>query len=295
VTTAEAQVGLQFKVRYPDGRSEQLTVDAERALIGSAAHCEVRLPKESAAPEHVEVFASEGRVHLAARNRESPPMLDGVPFTGGPWPTGRVLSIGATRLTVDRIQLGDRRRSRSPFWLLAPVPLVGIVATLVYAQAGTKGDPPVPDAPQLFDPPIATCPMPVSDQLQPFAAEKLRLALAKRETGPFSRRDAVEAVPLFEVAAACFRLARDPDNEREAATDAVTLRRKLEEEYLVRRVRLEHAYRINDSLGAKRELNVLMPMTAHRPGAYADWLAWLNRYATFAIEQAQTNKGRLGR
>ena len=41
--------GLEFRIRHPDGRSEELVVDSDRVLIGSGAHCEIRLPAAEAA------------------------------------------------------------------------------------------------------------------------------------------------------------------------------------------------------------------------------------------------------
>jgi hypothetical protein len=286
----ETTTGLQFRLRYPDGRSEQLVVDADRALIGSAAHCEVRLPADAAAPEAVEVFSSEKVVHLAARAAQSPPLLDGVPVTSGAWGSGQVLTIGGVALTVAVVDLGQRRRGTSPFWLLAPVPIIAVIATVVYANTVGPGEPQVPDAPALFDAPIATCPQPAGEQLAPFAAEKLRTALSKRERGPFSSADAVAAVPLFEVAAACFKTVGDSEDEREAAGSAATLRKKLEDEYSVRRVRLEHFFRIGDSSGCKREIVSLLPMIAQRNGKYVEWLGFVERFADLDIQQRTTQK-----
>ena len=290
VSAAETTTGLQFRLRYPDGRTEQLVVDADRALLGSAAHCEVRLPAESAAPEAVEVFSSDNLVHLAARGAASPPLLDGVPVTSGPWGPGQVLTLGGIALTVAVVDLGQRTRGRSPFWLLAPVPVIAIIATVLYAGTVGPGDPPVPVAPPLFDPPVTVCPMPAGEQLAPFAAEKLRLALAKRERGPFSGVDGVSAVPLFEVAAACFKVAGNVEEGREAENAAATLRKKLEDEYNVRRVRLEHFFRIGDPYGSKREVVALMPMIERRAGPYVQWMGFVERYANVEIQQRDTTR-----
>jgi hypothetical protein len=286
----ETTTGLQFRLRYPDGRTEQLVVDADRALIGSAAHCEVRLPPELAAPEAVEVFSSAGVVHMAARPAQAPPLLDGVPVTSGPWAPGQVLTLGGMALTVGVVDLGQKRRGGSPFWLLAPVPVIAVIAGVVYAGTVGPGEPPVPAAPSLFDAPIAACPQPAGEQLVPFAAEKLRLALSKRERGPFSSVDAVAAVPLFEMAAACFRVAGDTDDEHEASVSAANLRKKLEDEYSVRRVRLEHFFRIGDPFGCKREIAGLLPMIASRAGPYVEWLGYVDRYADLEIKQRDTTK-----
>ncbi len=285
----ENAIGLKFHVRYGDGRAEHLVVDADRALIGSAAHCEVRLPPDFAAHEHVEVVASEGRVHFTARPNERPPILDGVTSVSGAWAKGGVLAIGAASLTVEPVNLAQQKKGRSPFWLLAPVPFIAIIATVLLARNDATYTPPIPDAPTLFDAPQAKCPAPGGDQVLAFAAEKLRLASAKRERSPFSVRDGVEAVPLYETASACFKDAGVPDSERTAASSAVALRGKLEDEYRARRVRLEHAYRLNDPVGAKRELDVLLPMISHRPGPYLDWLRWLDRAAVVEIDR-RSNK-----
>ena len=44
---------LRFEIRYPNGHREAAVVEGERALIGSASHCDVRLPMDAAAYEHV--------------------------------------------------------------------------------------------------------------------------------------------------------------------------------------------------------------------------------------------------
>jgi hypothetical protein len=34
---------VDIEVTYPDGRTEAVTIDAERVIIGSGAHCDLRL------------------------------------------------------------------------------------------------------------------------------------------------------------------------------------------------------------------------------------------------------------
>jgi hypothetical protein len=288
MTTIEAQVGLAFRIQHADGRAEQLTVDAERALVGSAAHCEVRLDPESVGPEHLEVVIANGQVYMTTRGGCRLPMLGGAHLQSGNWQPGQVLELGGARLTVGVVDLTDRRRPPSPFWLVAPVPFVIFFVTMFVTQARAAVEPPIPPAPPLFDAPVTTCPTPAGqpkDLVGALANEKQRLALAHRERGPFSRADAVEAVTLFEVAAACFKVAKMPEEERAATSSGTKLRQKLEEEYHVRRVRLEHDYRIQDPIGAGRELAVLIPMTAKRSGPYVQWLAFVDRYVKLETEK----------
>ena len=282
-------VGLEFHVQLPTGRVETLLVDAPSALIGTAAHCEVRLPAGEAAQEHVEVVAmGDGTVHVSAR--EAPPQIDGVPIVSGPWPAGRTLVVGRPAIMVKLVDLTPQRRQRSPFWALAPVPVLAAVAIIVATRSAPAADAIVPPAPPLLAPVITTCPNATSATLPAFAAERARIGLAKRERSPFSPADGIEATAVLETAAACYRAANMTPEEKEIAAIAANLRAKLDEEYHVRRVRVEHAFKVGDPFGAKRELAVLLPMTAHRRGPYIDWLASVDRYATAAIDQRSTRR-----
>jgi hypothetical protein len=148
-----------------------------------------------------------------------------------------------------------------------------------------RGLPPIPEAPVLVGAKDAKCPDVLPEQRPVLANEKLRVALAKRERSPFAPEEGLEAIALFEVGAACFRLAGSAQSAMESDDAANVLRTKLDEDYRLRRVRLEHAYRTHQTHAVKRELAVLIPMTSHRRGPYTEWLAWLDRAATLELEQ----------
>jgi len=137
----------------------------------------------------------------------------------------------------------------------------------------------------LVGPKDARCPDVSAEQRPVLATEKLRIALAKRERSPFAPQEGFEAIALFEVSAACFRAAGQPQPAAEADDSANALRVKLDEDYRLRRVRLEHAYRTHQSNAVKRELSVLIPMTSHRRGPYTEWLAFLDRAVTIELDQ----------
>lgn len=276
-------VGLKFQVRWPSGKVETLLVDAPSALIGTAGHCEVRLPIGAGAHEHVEVIAMDGGVHVATLGNASPPQIDGYPLVAGSWPHGSVLTIADVAMTVEPVDLRDNVKRRSPFWALLPVPFIAIAALL--ARNSTGGEAQIPPAPPLFDAPIAVCPAPNSPTLTAFAAERARIGYAKRERSPFFRGDGIEAVGLLETAASCFHVVGRLDEERETRTAANDLRIKLDEEFRTRRVRLEHAAKVRDAVAAKRELRSILPLVAHRDGPYIEWLAAKDRWATARIAE----------
>ena len=286
--SGDPQLGFRFRVAYADGRQEQITVDSERALIGSASHCELRLPPEIAAHEHVEVFAHEGTVQFATRPYAllALPALDGVATVEGRWAAGSSLRIGNVQMTVEIVSLG-MAKAKPPLWaLFIAIPAIAITAVgVALARPVERGLPPIPEAPVLVGAKDAKCPDVSAEQRPLLAAEKLRIALAKRERSPFAPQDGIEAIGLFEVSAACFRVAGQAQQATDADEAANLLRTKLDEDYRLRRVRLEHAYRTHQSNAAKRELVVLIPMTAHRRGPYTEWLAFLDRAVTAELEQ----------
>ncbi len=268
----EDSLGMRFVLAMPDGRQYALVIDARRALIGSGAHCEVRLDQDVASPEHIEAVLDNGIIHLRALSAEPVALMNGVGFSQGAWPPGGILSIGLVRIAAETVDLSDKKKRTNPFLLLALVPVFAVVGVLAYLQA--RPDPPVvfPPAPPLFDAPITRCPQPDKETIVPFAEERRRLALAERERSPFAVRDALDAVPNFEVAAACFRAVGDSEDADANSAAAALLRRREEEEYRVRRVRLEHDFLEGDIDGMDNETRFLGPMTAHRSGPYVDFL-----------------------
>ncbi|MBS2015318.1 MAG: hypothetical protein JST00_20695 [Deltaproteobacteria bacterium] len=280
----QREIGLRFQVRRPNGAVETMIVDADRALVGAAAHCEVRLGLGEGAPEHVTVIATPSGVQVAGCPGAPPPLLDGRPYVAGAWRPGSVLTIGHTQLLVDAVDLAAGKTTRSPLWALTPLPFLAAIAVFLATRSAPAGPPPIPAAPALLDAPVAECPAPASATLPGLAAERARVGFSKRERSPFSPSDGIEAVALLETASACYRAAGMPESERETQGAARALRAKLDEDYHVRRVRVEHAFKVGDAVAAKRELAVLLPMTAHRKGPYHEWLQSLDRYATAWLE-----------
>ena len=91
---------LRFDIRHPDGRTEALVVEGERILIGHGAHCEIRLPLDRAALEHIVIEAPGGVVRAEARAYEPPATINGVPFTEAQLAPDSVLSVGGVEMRV---------------------------------------------------------------------------------------------------------------------------------------------------------------------------------------------------
>jgi hypothetical protein len=276
---------LRFEIRYPDGRKEVTQVEGERALIGNGAHCDIRLPLDQAAHEHVAVEVIGGTVRLETKAFEPAATVNGMPFTNMPITPDVPLKIGSVRIFI---ALGDaafeggtvvqkKAEQTSPLMkVLAVVVLVAGAYMLMSNDEQQMATAPA-KAPDLFSATAASCPQSAPDQARAVAADKFDVAEGKRERSPFAPKDGVEAVQLYDLAAACFKVGGDQARAAEAATDSQQLRASITQDFRARRVRLEHLLAVGDFQLAKNDVKVLRALTEGKQGAYVDWLQQQNQ------------------
>jgi hypothetical protein len=277
--------GLRFHLRHPDGRAEVLTVDSDRVLIGSGAHCEIRLPGEQAAVEHVEVTMTAGGAYAQARALDRLPTINGVEFMQTPVLDSAVLGIGAVQIQVSVVQIEDnpnvikkKTEKTSPLTYVLALVAAPLALYVIFADEGSSSTKKMPaEKPELWTEAVKTCPVQAQDQAGALASEKWVLAEGKAERRPFRVQDGVQAVPLYETAAACFRTAGDEERAKSAGDSATTLREKVNEDYRAHQVRLEHALSVNDLPMAHREVKILIAFTEGQPGPYVEWLSNVDR------------------
>ena len=277
----ESNQGLGCRLLLPDGTEASLLVDAERASVGSGSHCEVKLPIELVPREIVVLQIQGDRVRFHVTAPQPLCRLSGRVVSEGELGPQDLLEVGPIKLAVAAVDLG-KVRARFPIELAAMIPVAfAIILTAIWTQRPTvEGPPRPPPAPSLFTDGAAGCPSSEALEAAHLGKSKLKLALTMRERGPFAPQDAVSSVKLFEGAATCFGAAHDEEAASAARRDAAEQRKQLEEEYLLRRTRLEHAALESDSPSVARELRVLIPMTSHmESGVYVDWLRQLSRWS----------------
>lgn len=276
---------LKFVVRYPDGRAEEFFVDSDRVLIGSGAHCDIRLPVDQAAVEHVAVTMGGATAYAEARAFQPPPTLNGSPFAQAPLLSDAILGIGSIQIVVTVEELAadagvvhKKEQKTSPLtYLLAAVAVPLSVYVLWGDDNSADTSPPPAEAPALWDEAPQSCPQSSAEQARVVASDKLALAESRRERRPFHVQDGVAAVPLFEQAAACYKLAGDVDSANEALAAAKELRAQVGEDYRTHRVRLEHAISVGDWSTAQTEARILLAFTEGKQTPYVTWLSNLER------------------
>lgn len=286
---------LKFQTRYPNGQVEQLSVESERVLIGSGAHCDIRLPLDQARVEHILLEAHPQGLFVRALSFEPPPTINNVPFTQAPLPPGAVLGVTGTQIYVEATEgagqgqgQDGKKKGSSKISLLAMLVMLPAVYMLFFADedVGTAKQTSKPP-PDLWNPPITQCPH-QQQQALAFARERMAVADAKRERRPFHVQDGVQAVPVYETAAACFRAGGDGASAKLAEDAAQFLRREMNDDFRTRRVRLEHALNTQDYVSAQKEVRVLLQFVEGKQHEWVTWLQNLDRQLKLKVGERKT-------
>ena len=289
---------LKFQTRLPTGQVEQLSIESERVLIGSGAHCEIRLPLAEARVEHVLIELGPAGVFARALSFEPPPTINNVPFTQAPLPPGAMLGVSGTQIYIEVVegqlaggQLQQKKKS-SPILLIALLLIVPAAGYLFFGDEegfGGGDEPAMPQPPELWTAPVAQCPQADRGAALGFARERMAIADAKRERRPFHVQDGVSAVPTYETAAACFRAGGDVASGNLADESAKYLRREMTDDFRMRRVRLDHALATEDYVSAQKEVRVLLQFVEGKSGDYVTWLSNLERKLKLKVGEAANN------
>lgn len=292
---------LKFQTRLPTGQVEQLSIESERVLIGSGAHCEIRLPLAEARVEHVLIELGPAGVFARALSFEPPPMINNVPFTQAPLPPGSVLGITGTQIYIEvdetnALQTGMQtaEKKKSPVMLIALLLMLPAGGYLFLGDdAASAADDQRPQPPELWGPPSPACPH-ARDRLEAvgYARDRMAAADAKRERRPFHVQDGIQAVPIYEMAAACFRAGADAPSGNLAEESAKYLRREMTDDFRMRRVRLDHALSIEDYVSAQKEVRVLLQFIEGKQGEYVTWLSNLDRKLKLKIGDIAREQGK---
>jgi hypothetical protein len=296
-------MGFRFEVNYPDRKPETLTVDADEALVGSGAHCEIRIQAEEIEVEHLLVRMTAQGVHVRARSAKLP-KINGVEFAESMIPEGAAIRMGSIELKIALVDISGgaaiKKKAKggtSPMAYVGLIGILGLAAWLLLDDSNHGGpNTAMPEAiPSLWPAPMSVCAVSEPEQARAKASELWIVANARAERRPFRIQDGVTSVPAFEQAAACFGTGGDLADKTRASEVARILRSKIEEEYRLHRVRLEHALNVGDSITALKEVRVLRQFLEQatkdpKTDVYVGWLAEEDRKLTIAVDHMEKKK-----
>jgi hypothetical protein len=275
---------IQFDIRHPNGQRESIVVDGQRALIGSGSHCDVRLPMDQAAYEHVRVEVIGNTLRAEAVAENPPATIDGMPLTASTLTRESVLGLGSVRVFVTHVadllegaNVKPGSKQSSPVVQVGLVVVFAVAAYLLLSDQETTIAPPPAQAPKLFAEAAPTCGGKNAIEAVAFGQEQLDLANGKRERMPFFVTDGVEAVGLYQLAAACFKVGGVASQAAEADEAASSLRKSLSDDFRARQLRLTYSLKVGDYELAKQDVAVLRGLTKGQQGTYVDWLTTADR------------------
>jgi hypothetical protein len=285
MTTEQTIAGLEFTISASGSDSDRVVVDSEQVLVGSGPHCEIRLPADQAAAEHVLVTFLGGAIYAQARAFQPPPLLNGSPFTETPLTPGSRLTIGPVEITVSLVEIAEvanlvqkKKERTSPLtYLLAAITVPASLYILLDEPDVREGAGKPEEVPALWAEAKPTCTHKDAGQALAVARDKMVIALGRRERSPFDVRDGVLAVPLFDLAADCYRVAGEKERAAEMESAGARLQRQMEESYRAHQMRLEHALDVQNLRIAQTETDFLLRMLEGQTGPYMIWLSNLDR------------------
>lgn len=276
---------LKFDIRHIDGRVEELRIDSDRAMIGSGAHCEIRLGLDQAGVEHIFVQLTPAGIFADARSFQPPPTVNGSPFTRTQIVPGSVMGVGNTQIVVSAVEIvaegasaQKKEQKTSPLTLLLAVVVMPLALYVIFQENPNDAVGKAPhEIPELWGPPATACSQSAREAARAKAFETFTKAASKHERRPFYVPDGVQAVPLYEEAAACFQVAGEADRAKRAAALAAKLRADVAEDFRTHRVRLEHSLSTGRFETAQKEVRVLLAFLQGKEGEYVEYLSLLER------------------
>jgi hypothetical protein len=271
---------MKFDIRYPSGRREAIVVESARAVIGSAAHCDVRLALDQAAYEQLVVEAIGGTLRAEVKVEEPKVTLNGMAFSEATLPPDAMLEVRGVRIFANleadvpegAVATEARKKEAGPAFGLV---FIGVLAAMAYVMLSMDPDaiePPPAGVPELFAAAAATCPQGDPSQAGAYAEEQMDVAEGKRERMPFEIREGLAAAQLYDTAAACFRKAANDARARDAEEASKSLKGALTDEFRTRQLRLTHTLKVEDYELSLIDLRVLGQLFTDKKGPYVEWL-----------------------
>jgi hypothetical protein len=267
-------------------------------LIGSGAHCDLRLAPDEAAVEQL-VIEAIGDDEVYARTRALQPvcLLNGAPFLEGRLSPASVLELAGIALRVQRVQRQDagkkaqRKRQSATSPTIQALGLIAVALGLWNVLSPSEHGAGGALASDVQPPPAAAvgkepCPVAGHAGAVAFAQQSLLEAESKRERAPFYPGDGALAVPLFAQAAACFSLAGDAGSAQQAREAARALAQQVADTMHVGHVRLERFLAGEQFADARHQAELLADMSDQH-GEYRAWLAGVMRECELRADQVK--------
>lgn len=276
------------EITKADGTFEQHRIEGEQATLGRGPGAAIIVGAAELDPEHMLLAPRpEGCWVSVSEIVSTPVIVNGTRFQNGMLAWGSVLEVGSLRLTLtDKLPPPKTRQKAvsSPIALLMLliVPIAGYM--LLMGEETELPLSPGSAAPPLFDPPPNAC-SDSGDAAAFNARESIEAAESKGDRYPFDAQDGIQAVRLFDQAAACYAASGDAQSAARARQERAMLADRIEYDFQTHKVRLERALEYKHMADAIVEVEALRRMVKHRDTPYTAWLTVLQRQLQVLLDQ----------
>lgn len=277
------------EVVHPDGSASPHRLTEDQVTLGSSPTAGIPLVNaDDLLPEHMMIAPRpEGCWISVAQNATTPATWNGRVIVGEVVPWGSELDLGRHKIRVTNREPKIRRKAgqavSSPVigLLFVAIPLVAWLLlsdseeTIDFSGGG--------DPPALFD---AMPECPASGDIAHEAREAELAAGARAERYPFSAQDGIAAVRSYAIAASCFERLGNRGDATRMTRQREALATRMESDYQVHLIRLDHALKYQRLEDALVEATALRAMLDHKPDTeFHQWLVLLERRLQLVIDQ----------
>jgi hypothetical protein len=276
------------EVVAPDGTQAPHRLIDEQVTLGSAPTAGIPLVNaEDLLPEHMMIAPRpEGCWVSVAQGATTPLVANGRPVFGEVVPWGTELELGRHKLRFTNREPKLRRKKgqavSSPVigLLFVAIPLV---AWLLLSDSEETIDLSGGGSPPALFEELPSCPQ--NADVAHEAREAELAARARAERYPFSAQDGIEAVKTFAIAESCFERIADRPAATRMAREREALVHRMESDYQVHRIRLDHALKYRRYEEARVEARALQGLLQHRQDSeFVRWLGLLERRLQLIID-----------
>lgn len=283
-----AQGGLRIEL-HRGNKLSVFDVHSDRALIGSGAHCDVRLAPDEAAIEHLVVQLVGGDEVLAETKAMEPVcLLNGAPFLEGRLLPTSMLELGGVALRVLRTENDDpaavRKKSHGDSATSPAVQAMGVLGVLIGLYVVLAKPAPIDsgiaasmDPPPMAATQLASCPERDVRAAGVLAEQLEREAESQRERSPFFPAAGPDAVALFTRAASCYQACGQAAHALDLQAAADRLLADTRDQIHIRHVRLARYLSLHEYAEARQQALLLSELIVDKSGPYARWLSSVRR------------------
>lgn len=279
-------------VRKPREAEERFEIEDARILVGSGAHCDIRLPID-AAYEHVLVTQEGGSFVARPALQELTMLVDGERAQERELTPGNVLGIEGTSVEVIAIEEvssgGGKTTSPLRHLALGLATLVVVFGMAIASSASGGASTLAPPPPEPAPIPETACPESDPALAGELARQKLTQALDRQQRFRFHAGDGPESVRLFGNASTCFQAAGDKESAADAHLRAERMQAAIAEQFRVARVRLDRALTDGHAVSALHQIEFMRALLGTREDtrAYVAWLIVLQSKVEGALAAAK--------